>query len=93
MDVYTGTFTRCQYDQVCQRVELGHEPFQLTFDAFAGVMALCERILYRAEIQRRGLEQVEIVKDAIETCDFDCLDRKCDGLTLNEPMKNLLKLL
>ena len=93
MDVYTDTFTRSRYDQVCQRVDFGNEPFQLAFDAFAGVLALCERILYQAEIVRRGLEQVEIAKDTIETCDFDCLDRKCDGLTLSEPMRNLLKLL
>jgi hypothetical protein len=92
-DIHTETFTPSQYDDLCQLIDLGNEQHQFTFDTFAGILALCERILFGSSQFRSGLDEHDLAKDALEQCDFDGLDRKFDGLDISDTMKRLLKTL
>jgi hypothetical protein len=89
-DVHSESFTRSQYDHLCQLIDIGNEQHQFTFDTFGGILALCERILYDSSRFRSGYDD-DLAKDTIEKCDFDSLDRKLDGLNISETMKKLLK--
>ncbi len=91
IDVHSENFTRSQYDYLCQLIDIGNEQHQFKYDTFAGVLALCERILYESSQFRSGFEEHDLAKDTIEKCDFDSLERKLDGLIISEKMKRLLK--
>lgn len=91
LDVHSETFTRAQYEHLCQSIDLGNEQHQFTFDTFAGILALCERILFSTSKFRAALDDNDFAKDTLEQCDFDCLDRKLDGLQISDTMKRLLK--
>lgn len=93
IDVHSESFTRSKYDYLCQLIDIGSEQHQFTFDTFAGILALCERILYESSQFRSGLDEHDLAKDTIEKCDFDSLERKLDGLVVNETMNRLLKTL
>ncbi|CAF0749695.1 unnamed protein product [Rotaria sordida] len=92
-DIHSEKFTRSQYDNLCQLINIGDEQHQFTFDTFAGILALCERILYDSKAPPSGVDEQDLVKDTLEKCDFDCLDRKLDGLSISERMRKLLKAL
>ncbi|CAF3411317.1 unnamed protein product [Rotaria sp. Silwood1] len=92
-DIHREKFTRSQYDNLCQLIDIGNEQHQFTFDTFAGILALCERILYDSKAPHTGVDEQELVKDTLEKCDFDCLDRKLDGLSISKTMRKLLKIL
>ncbi len=72
---------------------MGKEQHQFNYDTFAGVLALCERILFDSSKFRSGLDEHDLAKDTIEKCDFESLDRKLDGLMVSETMRRLLKTL
>lgn len=93
IDVHSESFTRTQYNYLCELIDIGNEQHQFTFDIFAGILALCERILYDSSQFRSGLDEHDLAKDTIEKCDFDSLERKFDGLVINETMRRLLKAL
>ena len=93
LDVHSDNFTRTHYDQLCQLIDLGNEQHQFAFDTYSGILALCERVLCDSEEYRRGLDEYDLGKDTIEKCDFDSLDRKLDGLNVNDTMKKLLRAL
>ena len=90
-DVHADSFTKTHYEQLCQLLNINNEQHQFAFDTFAGILALCERILCDSEKFRSGLDEHDLAKDTIEKCDFDSLDRKLDGLNVSETMKNLLR--
>jgi hypothetical protein len=90
-DIHSETFTRSQYDYLCQLINLGNEPHQFSFETFAGILALCERILYNSSQFRSSLDDHDLAKDTLEKCDFDSLDRKFDGLIISDTMKRLLR--
>jgi hypothetical protein len=92
-EIHTENFTRLQYDNLCQLINIGSEQHQFTFDTFAGILALCERILYGSSSFRSGLDEPELAKETIEKCDFDSLERKLDGLRISQTMKKLLQTL
>lgn len=92
-DVQGESFTRTNYDQLIGLLNISNEQHQFAFEAFAGILALCERILCDSEKFRSGLDEHDLAKDTIEKCDFDSLDRKLDGLNVSETMKNLLRTL
>ncbi|CAF2585730.1 unnamed protein product [Rotaria sp. Silwood2] len=92
-DIHKEKFTSSQYDKLCQLINIGNEQHQFTFDTFAGILALCERILYDSKAPPTGVDEQDLVKDTLEKCDFDCLDRKLDGLIISETMRKLLKIL
>lgn len=92
-DVHADSFTRSHYDYLCELIDLGKEQHQFSFETFAGILALCERILCDSEKFRSGLDEHELAKDMIEKCDFDSLDRKFDGLMISDTMKKLLRAL
>jgi hypothetical protein len=92
-DIYGESFTRTHYDYLCQLICIGHEHHEFSFNAFAGVLALSERILCDSQSFRSGLDEHDLAKDMIEKCDFDSLDRKFDGLTINDTMSKLLRVL
>ncbi len=91
IDVHSESFTHSQYDYLCKLIDIGNEQHQFAFDTFAGILALCERILYESSQFRSGFDEHDLAKDTIEKCDFDSLDRKLDGLIISETMKRLLK--
>lgn len=92
-DVHADVFTATHHDQLARLINIGNEQHQLTFETFAGILALCERILCDSQSFRSGLDEHDLAKDTIEKCDFDSLDRKLDGLNISETMKNLLRAL
>ena len=92
-DVHTDRFTRSHFDDLCQLIDIGNEQRQFTFETFAGILALCERILCGMKTFSIGLDEQDLTRDALEKCDFDGLDRKLDGLNISVPMKELLKTL
>jgi hypothetical protein len=89
-EFHTENFTHLQYENLCQLINLGNEQHQFTFDTFAGILALSERILYDSS-SFRG--EQDLTKETIEKCDFDSLERKLDGLRISQTMKKLLKTL
>lgn len=91
LDVHSQIFTREQYEHLCELIDLGNEQHQFTYDTFAGILALCERMLFDTSKFRAALDDNDLLKDALEQCDFDSLDRKLDGLQISETMKRLLK--
>lgn len=90
-DVHTEAFTRAQFDELCQLIDLGNEQHQFPFDTLAGILALSERMLFNASKFRNVLDDSELAKHPIEQCDFDSLDRKLDGLQIGDTLKRLLK--
>jgi hypothetical protein len=93
IDIHTDNFTKSQYDYLCQLVDIQNGPHQFTFNAFAGILAVCERIVYDSVNSVSDAEDHEVAKDPLEKCDFDSLERKLHGITVSETMKKLLKTL
>ena len=89
-EIHRENFTRLQYDNLCQLINIGNEQHQFTFDTYAGILALCERILCNSKTFLSAQNEHDLAKDALEKCDFDSLDRKLDGLIISEPLRNLL---
>lgn len=93
IDIHTDNFTRSQFEYLCQLVDIQNDKQQFTFTTFAGILAVCERIVYDSIIASSDHEDNDLAKDPLEKCDFDALDRKLDGFTISESMKKLLKTL
>lgn len=92
MDIHKHHLTRDIFDYLCRLIEL-NKPEEFSFNTYAGILAICERILYRSSILYKDQDDYNLTKDAIEKCDFYSLDRKFDGLMINERMKQLLNAL
>jgi hypothetical protein len=93
VDIHTDNFTSSQYDYLRQLVDIQNDSHQFTFNAFAGILAVCERIVYDSVNSLSDAEDHELAKDPLEKCDFDSLQRKLHGFTVSETMKKLLKTL
>ena len=93
LNIHKHHLTQDLYDDLRQLIGLDHEQYQLTFHTYAGILALCERILYRSSLLYRDQEDYNLSKDAIEKCDFDSLKRKFDGVKISAAMKQLLNTL
>ncbi|CAF0902353.1 unnamed protein product [Adineta ricciae] len=89
-DIHKESFTRAKYTELCQLLDLKAQEYEFTFETYAGILAFCERMLYNSSLHHRIYDDEQLTKQTIEKCDFDCLDRKLDGLNINEPMKRLL---
>lgn len=76
---------------MCQLINIGNEQHQFTFDTYSGILALCERMLCDPKTLANARDEQDLAKDALEKCDFECLDRKLSGLLISEPMRKLLK--
>lgn len=91
-DIHKHHLTRDIFDYLCRLIELNKSE-QFSFNTYAGILALCERILYRSSILYKDKDDYNLTKDAIEKCDFYSLDRKFDGLIISDRMKQLLNAL
>ena len=89
-DIHKESFTRAKYTELCRLLDLKPQEYEFTYETYAGILAFCERMLYNSSPHHRIYEDEQLTKQTIEICDFDCLDRKLDGLNINEPMKRLL---
>lgn len=81
------------FDYLCQLIGLDDEQYQFTFNTYAGVLALCERIVYRSSLLYKDQDDYNLMKDTIEKCDFYSLERKFDGFIISNAMKQLLNAL
>lgn len=88
-DLHKQNLTQTNFNYLCQLIHLNNQSYQFTFDIYAGILALFERILYKGQDD----DDNNLTKDVIEKCDFYSLDRKFDGLNINETMKKLLNTL
>ncbi|CAF3011432.1 unnamed protein product [Rotaria socialis] len=91
--VHKENFTRSQFNQLCQLIDLGNQECELKFDTYAGILALSERIAYYSSKLHDAYGDLHTEKHALEKCDFDGLDRKLDGLNISDTMKRLLHVL
>jgi hypothetical protein len=90
LNIHKHHLTHELFDYLCQLIGLDDEQHQFTFNTFAGILALCERILYRSSVLYKELDDYNLSRDAIEKCDFYSLERKFDGLQISDGMKHLL---
>lgn len=92
LDIHKHHLTREIFNDLCQLIELNKSE-QFSFDTYAGILALCERIVYRSAILYKDQDDYNLAKDPIEKCDFYSLNRKFDGLIISDAMKRLLNAL
>jgi hypothetical protein len=87
LDLHKQNLTYKNFNYLCQLIDLNNQQYQFTFDTYAGILALYERILHK------DLDDYNLTKNEIEKCDFYSLDRKFDGLIISNTMKQLLNAL
>lgn len=92
-DIHTSTFTTAQYNEMCRLLVIDEHQQPFTFETLAGILAVCERLVYDALNSSSDQEDYTLAKDPLEKCDFDSLDRKLDGFAVSKPMLKLLKTL
>ncbi|CAF1360889.1 unnamed protein product [Rotaria sordida] len=91
LSIHKENFTRQQYNYLCQLIDLiNNQEYEFKFDTYAGILALCERILYYSSKLYNDQTDLYSTKHAIEKCDFYSLDRKLAGLNISDAMKRLL---
>ncbi len=90
LNIHKHHLTNEIFANLCQLINFDHQQYQLTFNTYAGILALCERILYKSSLLHNDQDDYDLTKDAIEKCDFYSLDRKFDGLMISDTMKRLL---
>jgi hypothetical protein len=92
-DIHKQNLTRPIFDYLCQLIDLENRQYQFTFDTYAGILALCERILFNSSPLYNDHDDYNLSKNTIEKCDFYSLDRKLDGLVISDTLKQLLNAL
>lgn len=90
VDLHKENFTRANYDELCQLVDIDNEMYRFAFEPFIGILAFSERLLCNLFLMKTDSDHIILSKDPIERCDFDSLARKFDGLMISEKMKRLL---
>jgi hypothetical protein len=90
MDIHKNNFTRSIFDELRRIVNLDDQSYRFTFDMFAGILALGERLLCRAFLLNHDNSRLKLSKDPVEQCDFDSLKRKLDGLRISDELRQLL---
>lgn len=90
VDIHHENFTRTNFADLAELIDLGSQPREFTLQTFGGILAFCERRLYNTSPALRNYDGDQLSKDPIEKCDFDSMQRKLDGLSVSETMKRLL---
>ncbi|CAF4560903.1 unnamed protein product, partial [Rotaria sp. Silwood1] len=93
ISIHKENFTRTQFNYLCELIGLEKQEYEFKFETYAGILALCERIIYYSLKLYDENDNLQLTKHAIEKCDFYGLDRKLDGLAISDTMKQLLRAL
>ncbi|CAF1144261.1 unnamed protein product [Rotaria sp. Silwood1] len=93
ISIHKENFTRTQFNYLCELIDLEKQEYEFKFETYAGILALCERIIYYSLKLYDENDNLQLTKHAIEKCDFYGLDRKLDGLAISDTMKQLLRAL
>jgi hypothetical protein len=93
LEIHQENLTRAKFEYLCQLMDLDNQPYEFTFNTYAGILALCERVLYNSSPFYKNYDDDHLTKDIIEKCDFYSLDRKFDGLVISDTMRRLLNAL
>lgn len=89
-DIHKENITQQQFDYLCQLIDLDNREYEFSFDTYAGILALCERLVYKSSKLYSEYDDLYEEKHVLEKCDFDSLHRKLDGFFINDSMKRLL---
>lgn len=89
-DLHKQNLTLNHFNDLCQLIHLNNQSYQLTFNIYAGILALFERILYKRSLLHKDQDDYNLTKDIIEKCDFYSLQRKFHELKINDTLKKLL---
>lgn len=90
-DLHKENFTKSNYENLVDLIDLNGRNYRFGFEQFSSVLALSERLLCNAVLMRNDDDRIQLRKDPIELCDFDGLTRKFDGLRIPEKIKQLLR--
>ncbi|XP_013421806.1 uncharacterized protein LOC106181848 [Lingula anatina] len=88
-DVLAHPISKETFQDVCSLVQLD-ENTSIDYKLFAGIAALCERLLYTRFITEDTADMVEYQKERIECADFTALEWKFQGIQANPEVKKLL---
>ncbi|CAF2845685.1 unnamed protein product [Rotaria sp. Silwood2] len=91
--IHKENFKRIHFNHLCQLIDLDNQEREFKFETYAGILALCERIIFYSSKLYNDYDDIYLTKHAIERCDFDGLSRKLDGLAIRDTMKRLLQAL